>query len=137
MKKRFLLALLPVAVAVCTNPTALCGCEPMRTHLVVYGTVRTASGSVVADAQVFVALPPIETHATTPFFAPGMVTGPTAADGSYRVDALTYLSPPSQVSVVAAAVRAPADTARTTAAGGALRPQNDVPDSVRVGIVFP
>jgi hypothetical protein len=137
MKKKLFLALLPVTVAVCTNPTALCGCEPQRSHLVVHGTVRTAGGAPVPAAQVFALVAPPASPATDAIAGGGGPPAITASDGSYRIDVVSLFSPATTVSVFAAAVRPPADTLRSTTPGGSLRPQTDVPDSVRVDIVFP
>ena len=48
-------AVAAAALTVCgTLPTEMCACPPARTHLIVYGTVRTSEGVAVQGARVFV-----------------------------------------------------------------------------------
>ena len=135
---RFFVASASVLVAVCTTPVAPCACEPNRTHILVYGNAKDASGAPVVGAAVYVIRPYLGAPVTDPVLAPDHATATTATDGSYRIDLITLESPSSgPVGVLAAAVRAPSDTLRLAGAGGVLRPVGQRPDSVEVNFVFP
>jgi hypothetical protein len=137
MTKRLLLVVTVALVAVCGTPTAPCACEPQRTHLVVYGAVRTAAGTPVAGAKVFAAVAPAGTPAYDPVVVAGDGVTTTDADGNYRVRVVSLFSPTAPAAVRAAVVRAPADTIRTEALGASLRRVDQTADSLALNIVVP
>ena len=135
MKNRLLLIIGAAGIAVCTTPVAPCACVPLRTHVLVYGSVRTSTGASVGDAQVVVIPAPLGAPAgDSSQSRSGSIT---KADGSYRVEAISLYSPTESLAVRGLAVRAPGDTARAATVGGSLRPLEKAADSVRLDIVFP
>lgn len=137
MAKRPVLVLGAATIVFCSTPTVPCACPPTRTHLIVYGTVRTSAGAPVADARVFVTPAP----AGAPSYDPILIGQPPAAstgmNGGYRIDAFSGFGPTAPALVRAASIRAPADTARAEATGASLRSERERPDSLQLDIVFP
>src|SRR5687768_13050050 len=98
-------AVAAAALTVCgTLPTEMCACPPARTHLIVYGTVRTSEGVAVHGARVFVAA--MRSGATIdPVLGAEHLPVYSDAVGRYRVEAYSGFSPTAPALVVAAAVR--------------------------------
>ena len=137
MAKRLLLVVTIALVAVCGTPTSPCACEPQRTHIVVYGTVRTANGAPVAGAKVFAAAAPAGAAAYDPVVVAGDGVTTTDADGDYRLRVLSVFSPTAPADVRVAVVRAPPDTIRAAAVGASLRRVDQVADSLGLNVVVP
>jgi hypothetical protein len=135
MKTRLFVIIGAASIAVCTTPVAPCACEPQRTHVVIYGTVRTAAGASMAGSPVFVVAVPLGgpvVNATE--LQP---SGTTATNGHYRVESISFYAPATPLTVKGAAVNVAGDTARAETVGGSLRPWGQPPDSVQLDLVFP
>lgn len=137
-RTRFAIALASAIVAVCSTPASPCACEPSRTHIMVYGVTKDASGVPVAGATVFVLIPNLFDPVNDPVLSPAHVTATTSSDGAFRLELISLQSPSTfPVGVLAAAVRAPGDTVRIPGFGGLLRPVGQKPDSIELNFTFP
>lgn len=137
MTKRLFLGVTTALVAVCGTPTPPCACEPLRTHLLVYGAVRTGGGAPVATAKVFVVATSAQTAAFDPVLAAGDGVTTTDAQGRFRVRVLSHFAATAPAAVRVAVVHAPADTVRSEAIGASLRSEHQVPDSLELNVVVP
>jgi hypothetical protein len=137
MVKRLFLVVAVALVAVCGTPTSPCACEPERTHILVYGTVRTGTGVPVPSAKVFAGAAPAEAAVYDPVFGEGHEVVTTDAQGKYRVRVLSPFAPTVPATVRVAVVDAPGDTVRSQAVGASLRSERQAADSLEVNVVVP
>ena len=137
MPKRLLLIGTVVVVAVCGTPISPCACEPLRSQLIVYGAVRTATGVAIPGAKVFAVATPVGTAAPDPVLAAGDAVATTDAEGSYRVRVMSDFPPTEPAAVRVAVVRAPVDTIRTEAVGASLRSERQTADSLELNVEVP
>lgn len=137
MARRLILVAAIALVAVCGTPTAPCACEPLRTHLLVYGAVHAATGAPVVGAKVFVAAAPAGTAAYDPVVVAGDGVATTDAAGNYGVRVITAFPPTAPAMVRVAVIAGPVDTIRTEAVGASLRSVRDPADSLALNVVVP
>jgi hypothetical protein len=137
MTKRPVLVGIVAFAAVCGTPTSPCACEPERTHVVVRGTVRTATGDPLPSATVYAVAAPPGAPALDPLRGPGHEAATTDAQGRYRVRLLSGFAPATPATVRVALVPAPGDTVRAEAVGASLRSEREAADTLIVDVVVP